>query len=355
MSSGLQEKRDFIKGIFADGETARDWHGMTQAVKQIDKDSFPGLTPEFVSYPGKDGVMIRSPWQVLLADDDGLPVGEPFNPDSFGYVTPQKGFETVMEALAGTRFSVERCGMLFNRSIWFVSVRLDELKELEPSGFHFNLGFAGGLDRSEGFSAQLSSTRIVCNNTLRIAQREGDNIFSVRQTKNSALRLPDAKAEVERCAGMAKIFSTAMAKIAEKPATVDVARAAFAGEIARNIVKSPVFRGDGVKDAFISKSQNKDGSPRSSRALGQVDDLVTLFKSGDGNKGETRADILNGFTQLFTRGGMDDSKKDRWLAIQSSEFGVAANRKEAFFYELSEEKRFKALVKDGQTALAAVE
>jgi hypothetical protein len=149
---------------------------------------------------------------------------------------------------------------------------------------------------------------------------------------------------------MAEIFNRTLADMENKPATEPVARQAFAGEIARNVAR---LQSKELRDVFVT-GETKKGNKRESRALGQVDDLVTLFQTGDGNKGATRADILNGFTQYFTRGGTADSTKDAFRAIESSEFGNNGDRKAAFFNTLSTEKEFKSLVKDGKEALAGV-
>jgi hypothetical protein len=111
MSSGLQTKRDFVLGLVGQGT---DWHGKTIEKPTLAVSDFPTFRPEFLSFPASDGTMVRSDFQVLLTEDDGLPVGKPFNPDSFGYILPSRAWSTIEEALGGTRYSIERIGMLWD-------------------------------------------------------------------------------------------------------------------------------------------------------------------------------------------------------------------------------------------------
>jgi hypothetical protein len=73
---------------------------------------------------------------------------------------------------------------------------------------------------------------------------------------------------------------------------------------------------------------------RESRAVNMIDGpLLTAFERGDGNKGKTRADVLNGFTQVFTRGA-DDSDKNPLAALRSDfsdAKGSNGTRKAEFF------------------------
>ena len=73
------------------------------------------------------------------------------------------------------------------------------------------------------------------------------------------------------------------------------------------------------------------GSTRSQNAL---DDMVTLFRSGAGNDGDDRGDVLNGFTEYFGR-GIAGGTKDKFSRWASSEFGASAERKGAFLRDIA--------------------
>lgn len=340
MSSGIVSVRDFVYGLNGQG---KDWHKLTVEKPELTREMFPGFTPEFVECRGE-----RLPWQVLLCNDDGKPAGKPFDPDSFGYILPQKAWDMVSEALSGTRYTVERMGMLWNRSFWFVSIALEEFKTVARKGEHFRLNFSGALDGKESPQGELSHIRAVCWNTISASRASGQTLFKVKQSKRSLSKLDAAKADVEKAVGMAEIFNRTLQDLESKPVTQLEARQAFAGEIAKKIVKT----GKDVSEVFAT-SETAKGNKRESRALNQVDDLLALFQRGDGNKGATRADVLNGFTQYFTRGGADGSQKDAWRAVQSSEFGGNADRKAEFFTAVASEEGFQELREIGKLALAS--
>lgn len=333
MSHGIVElNRDFVYGLQGQG---KDWHGLTQERPAITRELFPVMVPSrLVTETG-----FKTPWHVLLANDDGQPCGGPFNPQSFGYILPQKAWDMVMDALGGTHFTVERCGMLWDRSFWFVSVALEELKAITRKGEKFQLNFSGGLDGNNSPQGELSHIRAVCWNTISASRNTGEYLFKIRQTKNSKVRLDAAKEDVEKAVGMAAIFNKTLASLEATSATVDVARLAYAGDVARH-------GGD-----FRIKVSDKTGEAKENRSRNTVDELVSLFESGDGNTASTRADILNGYTQFFTR-GRADSKKNPWAMVATSEFGGNADRKAAFLDCLTDEADFAALCEEGDKALA---
>lgn len=332
-------ERDFVYGLAGQG---KDWHGKTIEHPELKKELFPEFTPHFLTLGDQ-----TTPWQVLVTEDDGKPVGQPFDPDSFGYILPQKAWDMVMESLGGSRFTVERMGLLWDRSFWFVSIHLDEFATVARPGEKFRLNFSGALDGKASPQGELSHIKAVCWNTISASRATGEKLFRIRQSKFSHNRLDAAKADVEKAVGMAEIFNRTLAQMESKPATENVARQAFAGEIARNIMRT----GAAIDEVFVG-GKTKSGGRRESRALNQVESLVGLFKAGLGNKGETRADILNGFTEFFTRGGTEDSQRNTMKAIASSEFRGNADRKAEFFNALSDEDSFGELTEIGKNALA---
>lgn len=324
--------RDFVYGI---EESNRDWHGLTQyRPAPLTPELFPEIVPVQLSTPF--GQIDR---HALVSLDDKQVCGEPFNLATFGYILPGVAWAMVEEALAGTHFTVERMGMLRERSIWFVSVLLDELKSVSREGEKFNLGFSGGLDGSKSPQGQLSHTRIVCMNTLRISEQTGTRLFRIRQSSKSHERLDAAKQDVETAVGMVKIFNTVLERINNTPCSVDTARAAYAGEIA-------LAGGD-----FSRKVSKKTGEEKESRARNTVEELVSLFESGIGNGGKTRGDLNNGFTEFGTH-GRKKTTKSVLSQVESSEFGGMADRKERFFGLITDDTKFEELVARGKDALA---
>lgn len=325
MSSGLKTKYDYQIGL------DQAWHGKTRVVEKLTRDeSFPDIIRVPLSFE-LDGVTTKLPadytdrW-ALVSLDNNVPIGRPVG-DSYHHFTPRDAWNWITDILAGTDFEVESAGMLWRRTNWFVSMKLKELANVSPAGFKSTLGFFGGLDKSMSPVCNLSMTRVVCANTLALAMETGDTLFSAKLTKNFTGKLDDAKSEVEKAIGMSAVFNKTLAKLESTPATVEEARQVYAGEIVTN-----------------------GGDLKATRSQNQLDDLTVLFQRGLGNKGETRADVLNGFTQLFTRGPGDlrPSKKDNFELFQTSEYGAYANRKTGFLKAISTDTGYRGLKSTGR-------
>lgn len=336
MSHGIISIRDFVYGLEGQG---KDWHGLTQ---ERQGPLTPQLFPEFqereLFYFDDDGNKNLHSDKILITKDDGKACGKPFNPKSFGYILPQVAWGMIEQALEGTNYTIERVGMLWDRSFWFVSVSLDELKEIARKGEAFQLNFSGGLDGNDSPQGELSHIRAVCWNTISASRRSGEYLFKIRQTSHSHDKLEDAKSEVEKAVGLAALFNKTLAQLESQECSVDIARFAYAGEIARH-------NGD------FTVTKTKGGENRENRSRNTVNELVSLFQSGDGNNGETMADLLNGFTQLHTR-GRKETKKNIWTQVASSEFGTAADRKAEFLTVLTDDKDFGMMVEEGREVLA---
>jgi hypothetical protein len=330
MSSGILN-RDFVYGS---DENQTDWHGLTVYKPELTSALFPTIVEEALQTSSGKTI----PFKILVSSDDGLPCGTPFNPGSFGYILPQRAWDMVGGALEGTHYTVKRMGMLWDRSFWFVSIELDELKALSLDGEMFRLNFSGGLDGQDSPQGELSHILAVCWNTISASRASKEWLFKVRQTSKSGDRLAEAQAEVAKAVGMAKIFNETMNKLRNTKCTVDQAQNAYAGEV--------FARGGNFGSALA-----KDGTKKENRARNTVDELVSLFSSGLGNKGETVADLLNGYTQMFTRGRLVTTKKPLAL-LKSSEFGTNSDRKADFFNTVSDRGSFKKLIEQGKVALA---
>jgi hypothetical protein len=331
MSHGIVSVRDFVLA----NTDERDWHKLTRKQDGLDPAIHFPLLKSLPTYYGED--MHATGESVLVSTDDNKVCGKSFNPQTFGVIVPQRAWEMIHSALSGTEFTVERIGMLWCRSFWFVSVALDELKAVSLKGHKFNLNFSGALNGEESPQGELADLRTVCWNTVNISRMTGDRLFKIKQTKNSLVRLDNAESDVEKAVGMAKIFNETLLSLEAKPVTVETARNVYLGEAIAN----------GAKVERVNKRGETVGNKTT---LNRVDSLVSLFQRGDGNKGQTRADVLNGFTQYFTRGGADDSAKSAWQAIGSSEFGGNADRKAKFFASVADDKAFDTLAEIGASA-----
>ncbi len=341
MGHGIIGARSFVKGIVGQG---KDWHGKTIELPQLTREEFPDFQPRPVSFDTGEEMRPLSiagkVWSVM-ADEDG-PVGVPFCPDTCDFLTPRKAWDYIQEVLAGTGFKVERLGLLWHGSFWFLSVRLEELAGLSRKGESFQLNFSGSLAHKCKVQAELSHIRAVCWNTISASRARGQVLFAVKQTKNFATRLEATKAEVEKAVGMAAVFNRAMQDAENKACDEKQAREVYAGFLT---LQSP--RG---KEIFAETLTAK-GAVRENAARNTVDELAGLYRNGLGNNGRTRADVLNGATQLWTRGSAG-SEKDVDTSIESGLFGGWADRKADFWRVVTDDKAWEETREAGKEALA---
>jgi hypothetical protein len=342
MSHGIVGKKAFVFGLAGQGT---DWHKLTIEKPALTRELFPNLQPSDMATEipdGKGGFVWAREVEKRLIDDAGNRYGIPFNPDSTSIFTPRDAWTYVETVLAGTGYKVERMGMLWDGNFWFISVLLEELKGVARKGEGFQLNFSGSLDGKSKVQCELSHVRAVCWNTISASRASGKVLFAEKRTKNFSARLEARKEEIERAVGMAAVFNATLESLEAKPASALEAKRGYAGFLS---MQSP----RGVE--IFAPTMTAKGKARESRARNTVDELVGLFQRGDGNKGQTRFDVLNGATQLWTRGSVD-SDKDKQTALESGSFGGWADRKAEFFNLVSDDKAWGEAVKVGTEALA---
>ena len=327
------------------------WHKLTRIAKPT-IDHFPEIKPMPLYYNGgKDMVYGNRKFVVPIAMDDMLPVAPPYCGEtimdesdktadekdkrgSYILFTPREAWQWVQDVLAGTEYNVDSIGMLWNRSFWFISTNLTELKALSVGDGRktdFQLNFSGGLDRSVSPQCELSSIIAVCHNTISLSRAEGKILFHERATKGFTERLDLAKNEVAKAVGMTAVFKATMDKLAENPCTPQRAEKIFAG-----VVTPP------------------DAKKMSTRGKNTVKILTQFHVNGIGNKGETEFDMLNAYTQLLTH-GTDDAKTSLGRRFASSEFGNNADSKSWFYNLLTDpemETEFNEVESRGEKLLA---
>ena len=322
MSSGLETSRDFQVGL------QQAWHRQTVIETVITRDHFPIIVAAPLTYTVSDQLREWDGMSVPIAADDGLPVGTAFGA-SYSLFTPRDAMTYLEEVLAGTGYKVLSLGMVFNRSRWFVSFELVELAGIAPAGESFILSASGGLDKSQSPMFNLCHVVQVCANTVRLA-RAGRALFSSKLTKGFAGRLEASRAALGEVVGMARVFNETLRNLEASRATVDEARAVYASELSGN-----------------------GADLRSTRSGNLLDDMVAGFRSGRGNSGATRLDVVNGFTEVLGQGlAGSASKRDSFKRWESSEWGGNADRKAAFVDGITSPGGWDLMVSTGNAALA---
>lgn len=322
MSSGLETSRDFQVGL------EKAWHHQTIIKTAITRDDFPIIVPAPLTYQVGDQLREWGGMIVPVSLDDGLPVGTASG-RSYTLFTPRDAMSYLSEVLGGTGHKVESLGMIFDRSRWFVTYSLDELAGVAPAGEAFKLTASGGLDKSQSPMFSLTHIVAVCANTVRIA-RAGRALFSSKLTKGFSSRLEASRTALGEVVGMARVFNETLRGLERAPASVDEARAVYAADLSES-------------GAVLS----------SARSANLLDELLVGFRSGRGNGGATRLDVLNGFTEVMGQGlaGMT-SRRDAFSRWQSSEFGGFSDRKSAFAAAIATPGGWDRMVQQGADALA---
>ena len=84
----------------------------------------------------------------------------------------------------------------------------------------------------------------------------------------------------------------------------------------------------------------------STRAKNKVDEMLTLFQTGAGNKGETFADLLNSVSDFYSHG--ENVEK----AYISNQFGSGSKKKLDFWEAINDEHELDKLAKRGELLMA---
>lgn len=313
------------------------WHNLTTLAKPV-REHFPELKPMPLFFENNGQVAAKfgdNQYVIPVALDDMLPVAPPYCLGTYTLFQPRQAWDWVHEVLTGTGFEVSSVGMLWNRSFWFMGVKLQELNSLaigDGRNCDFYLNFSGGLDKLVSPQAELSSILPVCHNTISLSRMTGEVLFKEKATKNFSARLETAKEEVEKAVGMTAVFKKAMDSLATRKCDENRAKKIFTGYLTEE------------KEREVTKTtQNR------------VESLVTLHKGGRGNKGETEFDLLNAFTEWQTRGiEGEKTKVPPGKRFASGEFGGNMDNKADFANLLTSRRgQLQEIERRGSKLLAA--
>jgi hypothetical protein len=259
-------------------------------------------------------------WALPIASDDGLPVGNetPVNTETYSLQTPQMCWDYKDKVLAGTGHQVASAGTVHNRGKFYISTKLNEIEELEledGSAIQLYFNIMGSLDKTMKFKLCKSTTRIVCQNTLMadfMATNKDLNIV-LKHTKNMNREVEASLTLAEEAVGYSQIVKQTFNNLINTPCNKDRANRIYTGFLVNEIEKTTKTKVEEI----------------STKLQTQIDEHTECFYTGDGNNGETEFDLLNGFTQLRTR-GFESSEKDDWKIFESSEFGTYGQQKVRF-------------------------
>lgn len=331
MSAGI-EYQDKIVSIIG-----KEWHGLAEYREDLKETGIPfdqsRLNYELVAAPIQtimlDGAIIDIPsHKSIVCSDNNYPIS--VVKESYTIIQNSQIFETIMDSLTGIDYRIVCCGSLHNRKKVFFSVELKDAQEymVNREQFQNHLTFASGHDGSMAFEAFDCSTRVVCQNTLNWSRRQKKLLnLKVYHTKNSSFKIVNMTKHIEELLEKREEFYQTYAGFCARPITLEKAEQILAG--------------------WITPSTAKNGDKISTRAFNQVGDILGLFKSGAGNKGETLGDLLNGVTDYYTNQYSNDSAK-RF----ASNFGGSADNSKLDFFELLTDGDLDVIADRGEKLLS---
>jgi len=283
-------------------------------------------------------------FSMLKTSDEGLPVGIPFDPNSYKALL-NDGFITVIESLCdalaklGISYTIATSGTLRNRGRVFIALELGDMSKFNVGGreFYSFLNCLNSVDKSCSVTFSNNTFCVCCANTFSSALKgESGAQFhaKVKHTDSMMNALGDVPKLVDLwVTGNEAIFATLNA-FDSIGCTAEQAEAAFA-----------TFIAGGDVSAILKV-----------RSMGIIDKLVSLFNRGKGNKGETLLDLFSGATEYFTHQSAGKTE-DPWKQIETSEVGDGSKRKSMFFDLLSEmadsTDKFNGVAKVGQHIMIA--
>lgn len=303
------------------------WHKLTQIKPDLSLDNCWLNDWEIVKEPLFISGDRKSDYYMLTASDNpNIHIGVPFA-DSYVPILNQQFIDCIRDAIMGIDgLKLASVGSVMGRNRVFVSFEIGAANfTYGKRDFECALNFGNGHDKGQVFWANTSNIISVCKNTFNMNLRHKSKNVNVRirHTKNSQIKLDNVEDIVAGALGAQAEFKNIFENLLEIKSDAGEARNVFAG--------------------FIGK-----GEEMSTRAVNTVDRLTTLFISGDGNEGKTRADIFAGCTDYFSHessGG--DNRMKQWV---SSEFGTAANKKREFLEGITQ--NFDELVAKGKLSLS---
>ena len=312
------------------------WHGLTQIEEKITADNcrilYPMSIQQMYYKDAESGEYIEGNGRQIVSMDDGLPVGRPVGKD-YEMIDNRKVWDTLMEGLAGTKHQIVSCGSVKERSLGFISVKLDENFVAAGRETESTLNMQWGHGGNSSVVYRTGTTVIVCWNTYQAAQRESKAKYKVRHSGNANM---DALAKaIDAHVGVTAEFKRAMDEFHSIDVTFDKARKIYAGFIGGQAWRKEI-------------PDTKNGA---TRFLNTVNEMTSLFETGKGNKGKTMADVFNGATDYYSHVA---GSSDKWQQFISSEFGVGNNRKQEFYDVLSDETELHKAVNRGEVILTAL-
>ncbi len=313
-----------------------EWHNMAKPVQVITPELVKRLCPtihEMQLVGVIDGQQVSMPDHKALVADyrearpelvnaDGtfsefafVPLHIPKN--SYKVITNCELFEALQKALADVSGEIVSAGTLGAGKRAFFSVELKDSQELMVRGERILplLGFVTSHDGTLAAKGYDTLTRIVCQNTLNWSLAASGKVgFSVYHT-------PGAELCVTRMGELINEILKGRAEFVEQ------------GELMAQTSISPLEALEIALGYFVLGQTVPGETPDcelSKKARNAAEDIALLFSRGQGNRGDSLWDLVNGATEYWTHGKGTGKNASKWQKVSSANFGNGADHKHAF-------------------------
>ena len=146
------------------------------------------------------------------------------NTEAFAFV------DNIIQNTKGIECKYETAGSLFNGKRVFMLVRLPDV-DLVGDAVENYLFLSNSHDGSTGLMAGITNIRVVCNNTLQMAEKGASRIWRIRHTES----LKGKQAEAEQALGLALNYNERIKEDAEKLALQKVNEEKFFKELMKKL------------------------------------------------------------------------------------------------------------------------
>jgi hypothetical protein len=337
-----------------------EWHGLAihtptneEMVSAIESNLlFPILqgTPSLIMPDGS--TIVLSEYQTIVADigdrneidysederyedEDPEPEPERYVPlhtpkSSYRPISNREVYECVKQAIINTGATITTAGTLQNLKKFFISVDLGTGEMKAPNGDPHAafLSFMTSHDGTMTFECVDSYIRIVCMNTFRATRFSGGNALnvSIPHTKNAGVQISNFGDYLNQVILSRQKVMEALGFLQENSASESEVENVLAG--------------------YFTEPER---SEMTSQGFNRIEPLKVLFKKGIGNKGQTRYDLWNAFTEYYTSGdGAGGKKADGKKRLTAAQFGKAAQHKEDFLDILLNESVYQEIKERGE-------
>ncbi len=236
-----------------------------------------------------------------------LIIGDSYDVNTFKPILHKRIIPLLIKATEGKDLFLASCGSIKNRGRHYWSFQLGEQYRSGGRDFTPFLNIGNGNDQSSPLWQNTSNTCTVCNNTFQLNSLGAGLIMEVKKTKFSELALGDFSQAMKAILAGQREFAQMFDALATTAVTEEAARQFLAG--------------------FFAKAANQ---PLSAQAVNNIDFVIELFKTGDGNEGKTLADLFSGLTDFYTHFSASGKKDEgaKWKNFVSSEFGAGKDAKQ---------------------------